>query len=304
MREQPLVSIIIPTYNRAHLIGETLDSVLAQTYPNWECIIVDDGSKDNTDEVVGEYVRKDARFKYYHRPDEHLPGGNGARNYGFKMSQGEYVNWLDSDDLFSENKIEEQLKLIIGKSYAVSTCKWGRFEQKDNFELKELDIFKGYRPAHLLIKDFGIKGNYFLPFCYMITRDVILKSGLWNEYLKINQDGEFFCRVILNSNQIFFSKISHGLYRFESNQNTSNFSDKVKAKHSIFSWRIIESYLNLLDQDFDNYIKNAKFFLYMKLTRTYPELITENKTFFKEQIKYHSFPNKLYRKIKKKLKNK
>jgi glycosyltransferase involved in cell wall biosynthesis len=100
MPDQPIVSIIIPTYNRAHLIGETLDSVLAQTYTNWECIIVDDGSTDNTDEVVEEYVKKDSRFKYYHRPDEHLPGGNGARNYGFKMSKGEYVNWLDSDDLY------------------------------------------------------------------------------------------------------------------------------------------------------------------------------------------------------------
>ncbi|MBS3738754.1 glycosyltransferase family 2 protein [Mesohalobacter halotolerans] len=132
------MSIIIPTYNRAHLIGETLDSVLAQTYQNWECIILDDGSTDNTDDVVGEYVLKDPRFKYYHRPDEHLPGGNGARNFGFKMSKGDYVNWLDSDDLFSENKIEEQLKLIIGESKTVSTCRWGRFENKNNFSLKEL----------------------------------------------------------------------------------------------------------------------------------------------------------------------
>ena len=66
--KQALISIIIPTFNRAHLIGETLDSVLAQTYPNWECIIVDDGSTDTTDEVVGEYVKKDSRFLYHHRP--------------------------------------------------------------------------------------------------------------------------------------------------------------------------------------------------------------------------------------------
>jgi glycosyltransferase involved in cell wall biosynthesis len=105
MKSKPLVSIIIPTYNRAHLISETLDSVLAQTYKNWECIIVDDGSNDNTDEVVSEYVKKNNRFKFYHRPDEHLPGGNGARNYGFKMSKGEYVNWLD-DDLFTDSKTE------------------------------------------------------------------------------------------------------------------------------------------------------------------------------------------------------
>jgi glycosyltransferase involved in cell wall biosynthesis len=113
MSDQPLVSIIIPTYNRAHLIGETLDSLVAQTYLNWECIIVDDGSSDNTDEVIGEHVNKDSRFKYYHRPEVHLPGGNGARNYGFKMSKGEYVNWFSSDDLMVAEKLEVKVKAML-----------------------------------------------------------------------------------------------------------------------------------------------------------------------------------------------
>ena len=68
MSKNPLVSIIIPTYNRAHLIKETLDSVLTQTYTNWECIIVDDGNSDNTEEVINSYIAKDQRFKYCHRP--------------------------------------------------------------------------------------------------------------------------------------------------------------------------------------------------------------------------------------------
>ena len=110
MNKKPLVSVIIPTYNRAHLIGETLDSALAQTYQNWECIIGDDGSSDNTDEVVGEYVKKDSRFKYFHRPDQHLRGGNGARNYGFKMSQGEYVNKYG---IFLEKKIQFQILIEL-----------------------------------------------------------------------------------------------------------------------------------------------------------------------------------------------
>jgi glycosyltransferase involved in cell wall biosynthesis len=110
MNNQPLVSVIIPTYNRAHLIGETLDSVLAQTYQNWECIIVDDGSKDNTDEVVGKYVKKDSRFKYYHRPEEHLPGGNGARNYGIIKSEGDFINFLDSDDYLHAFTLEDKFK--------------------------------------------------------------------------------------------------------------------------------------------------------------------------------------------------
>ncbi|HEX9600942.1 MAG TPA: glycosyltransferase family 2 protein, partial [Mariniflexile sp.] len=66
---RPLVSIIIPTYNRGHLIGETLESVLCQTYDNWECLVIDDGSTDNTDALVQGYLNKDNRIKFYHRPE-------------------------------------------------------------------------------------------------------------------------------------------------------------------------------------------------------------------------------------------
>src|SRR5690606_10638879 len=107
---QTLVSIIIPTYNRAHLISETLDSVLAQTYTNWECIVVDDGSSDNTDELLRTYCDKDDRFKYFHRPDTHRPGGNGARNYGLDNAKGDYITFLDSDDYIAHYAIEDKLK--------------------------------------------------------------------------------------------------------------------------------------------------------------------------------------------------
>src|SRR5690554_1580908 len=120
MNNLPLVSIIIPTFNRAHLIGETLDSVLAQTYHNWECIVVDDGSTDNTDEVMAEYMARDARFQYHHRPEDRLPGGNAARNYGFEVSKGEYIQWFDDDDVMKAkfleikiNKFTQQNQFVI-----------------------------------------------------------------------------------------------------------------------------------------------------------------------------------------------
>ena len=71
-----LISIIIPTYNRAHLISETLDSILAQTYLNWECIVVDDGSTDTTADVMREYIKKNSRFQYHQRPDNRKKGPN------------------------------------------------------------------------------------------------------------------------------------------------------------------------------------------------------------------------------------
>src|SRR5690606_6713113 len=99
MTEQPLVSILIPNYNKAPYLRETLDSILSQTYLNWECIIVDDHSTDGSYEILEEYANLDCRFKVYKRPD-HLPkGGNACRNYAFILSNGEFVNWFDSDDI-------------------------------------------------------------------------------------------------------------------------------------------------------------------------------------------------------------
>lgn len=112
-----MISVIIPTYNRVHLITETLDSVLAQTYTDWECIIIDDHSDDHTDEIVENYVKKDSRFRYFEKP-EHLPKGPSAsRNFGMTKAKGDYINWLDSDDLMHPKKMEVDLILINSGDY-------------------------------------------------------------------------------------------------------------------------------------------------------------------------------------------
>ena len=92
MSDQTLVSIIIPTYNHAHFIGETPDSVLSQVFQNWECIIVDDRSLYNTENVEGDFVKEDSHFKYYHRPEEYAKGANSCRYVGFLESNEIYVN--------------------------------------------------------------------------------------------------------------------------------------------------------------------------------------------------------------------
>jgi len=105
-----LISIIIPTYNRAHLIGETIASIQKQTYTHWECIIVDDGSTDTTKSMLLAYTKKDARISYYKKP-KHLPKGpSAARNYGFTKSKGVYINWFDSDDIMHPDKLATDLK--------------------------------------------------------------------------------------------------------------------------------------------------------------------------------------------------
>lgn len=107
-----LISIIIPTFNRSHIIIETLNSILRQTYQNWECIIVDDGSRDNTKEIIAKYLNKDSRFKFYQRPDNMLKGPNSCRNVGFQYCSGKWINWFDSDDIYLETALEEFIKAV------------------------------------------------------------------------------------------------------------------------------------------------------------------------------------------------
>ncbi|TXG38869.1 glycosyltransferase [Seonamhaeicola maritimus] len=107
------ISVIVPTYNRAHILSETLNSVLAQTYSNLECIVVDDGSTDNTEEIVNSFSLKDKRVKFYKRPGNYPKGANACRQYGYKISSGRYINWLDSDDVFALDKLELQIEKLL-----------------------------------------------------------------------------------------------------------------------------------------------------------------------------------------------
>lgn len=109
MRE-PLVSIIVPCYKQAEYIAETLDSVLAQTYCNWECVIVNDGSPDNTEDIVAKYIAVDDRFKYFWKENE---GVAKARNYGVMNSMGEYVLPLDADDLIEPTYVEKAVDWFL-----------------------------------------------------------------------------------------------------------------------------------------------------------------------------------------------
>lgn len=99
----PLVSIIVPCYNQAKFLPETLDSVLAQTYKNWECIIVNDGSVDNTEQIAIHYCNKDIRFKYIKQENQGLAQ---TRNNGIKASNGYYILPLDADDKIGETYLE------------------------------------------------------------------------------------------------------------------------------------------------------------------------------------------------------
>lgn len=194
----PLVSIIIPTYNRAHLIGETLDSIIAQTYANWECIVVDDGSKDTTEELLHSYILKDNRFQYHKRPDIHLPGGNGARNYGFKLSKGDYIQWFDSDDLMVSEKLELEVRALTDNDVDFVVSKRKYFNRKNksffHYEFKASEVtFESYAIDYI---------SWHTP-DLMVKRSVI-STIKFNELLTAGQEHNFNCKLLLKTNNLFY----------------------------------------------------------------------------------------------------
>ncbi len=204
----PLVSIIIPTYNRAHLIAETLDSVLAQTYENWECIIVDDGSTDNTDEVLGSYVTKDTRFQYHHRPNSRPKGANACRNYGFEMSRGEYINWFDDDDIMLKDFLKIKID-SINPSICLIICS-GYFVDKNLMNKKSIELDEGA----YLFKDYSLWSLKILTPSVLFRKSFLESKILFNCELSRGQETELFSRIffklpedkykIINSQQFLY----------------------------------------------------------------------------------------------------
>lgn len=135
MKDCGLISIVTPTWNCGKFISETIDSVLAQTYSNWEMLIVDDCSTDNTKEIVEQYQQKDSRIKYYCL--EKNSGAAVARNTALKMAKGRWIAFLDSDDLWKPEKLEHQLRFMIENGYSFSYHNYTEIDE----ESKPLGVF-------------------------------------------------------------------------------------------------------------------------------------------------------------------
>ncbi|WP_336094504.1 glycosyltransferase family 2 protein [Leeuwenhoekiella sp. CH_XMU1409-2] len=192
MQEHSLVSIIIPTYNRAHLIGETLDSVLAQTYTNWECIVVDDGSFDSSYSIVKKFCEKDKRFKAFQRPGNSIKGANSCRNIGFDQSTGDYVIWFDSDDLMTPDHLEVKLE-EIQKAQADFVI-----AQTQNFSENGFEAPYVYeqKPYGITAEDFILRRIHWYTYDVMLKRNVAGRIR-WNENLQSWQDYNYFCKMLL-----------------------------------------------------------------------------------------------------------
>lgn len=219
---EPLVSIIIPLYNAQNYIAETITSAMNQTWPNKEIIIVDDGSTDNSLAVAKEF--ENDWIKIYTQKNS---GASAARNKGLAESKGEYIQFLDADDLLSADKIESQVALLADNKNAVASSATVYFYDGEDIATKQPVHEWHHQDSNNNVQylltlyggDFstGLAGGMITVHSWLTPRVIIGKAGIWNEELTVDDDGEYFCRVLLAADGIKFSKKGINYYRqFES----------------------------------------------------------------------------------------
>lgn len=221
------VSVLIPIYNCQNYVEEAIQSAVNQTYKNVEIILVDDGSSDNSLEIANKY--KSEHVKIYSQTNK---GAAAARNKCFELSSGELIQYLDADDVLHPEKIKLQVERYQGQNNkkAVINGIWGRFRERiEDVKWETQHINKDYdSPINWLIDSWNGEGMSQTA-CWLTPRENIIKAGAWNEKLTLNpnDDGEFFCRVLLNSDSILFVDKSRVYYRDPSITNVSQNHSRI-----------------------------------------------------------------------------
>ncbi len=184
-----LVSIIIPTYNRFGFLGETLESIKVQQYQNWECIIVDDGSNDYTEELVNFYIEKDERIKFFQRPVSLKKGANSCRNYGYKISKGQYINWFDDDDVMLPNFLSERIyHMDLGLEIII--CSFFPVDQALN---KKAAV--GLKKSYSLFRSYALYELKLITNSILFSREILKERTLFLPGLEYGDETELFLRI-------------------------------------------------------------------------------------------------------------
>lgn len=297
-----LVSIIIPTFNRAHTLPDTLKSVQNQTHQNWECLIIDDGSTDDTDSLIQQYCEKDERFQYIKRPENRKKGAATCRNIGLENFKGDYVQYLDSDDLLAANKFEEQIKSLKKSKAEIAICKWGVIKNDlSSFNIYDhLPTYKNFNKGIQLFDAFGYYFTYFPPHVYLAGSDLVKKAGKWNEELTLNDDGDYFSKLLFNCEKVVFSEETHVFYRRGEKQRISSDYSEYGIQSFIDSWTDID---NRIQEKFNIsnhiFVRQARRNMFSKIEKKHPQIIQKNQEFFRKRMSNSEY---YFRKIISKLK--
>lgn len=272
--EKPLVSVIMALYNAEKYVEDAINSVLAQTYSNFELIVVDDGSTDNSTDKVIKLAEKDNRIYLYHQSNK---GQCVASNYGFKQSKGKYIKFFDSDDILSSNTILSQVNALQGKTELDgSYIDYIRFYNDDlgtaNSNGRPALINHDCTPIEYIT--FHGSPQMYNNALWLFHRKLFEIGGIWDERLSVNNDGEFLPRLLQYVNRLYYAPANKLYYRtnFKSGSLSQGVSKKgvesalmsvdmmAKYVRSMENSKIIEqiiaqSYVQVLGMSFPAYPK-------------------------------------------------
>lgn len=212
---QPLVSILIPAFNAEAWIADTIHSALGQTWPRKEIIVVDDGSRDQTLAIARQFVSREVAVV-----TQANQGAAAARNRALALSRGDYIQWLDADDLLDPNKIAKQVEALSScpSRRTLLSSGWGQFMYRvRKARFTPTLLWRNLAPLEWLLVKW--EENLFMqPATWLVSKELCEMAGPWDTRLSLDDDGEYFCRVVLASDGIRFIPEAKVFYRrgFES----------------------------------------------------------------------------------------
>jgi glycosyltransferase involved in cell wall biosynthesis len=246
MNRKPLVSILIPACNAEELIGHTLQSAISQTWGRTEIIVVDDGSKDRTVEVARRFASK--QVSVVSVPNQ---GAAAARNHALKLSQGDYIQWLDADDLLAPEKIERQLaalREVDGRRTLLSSPWAFFFYRTSRARFVRNSLWEDLKPAEWLLRKMG-ENLHMQTATWLTSRELADAAGPWDTRLLSDDDGEYFCRVLLASEGTRFVPEARMFYRVSPSNRLSFIGASDKKKDAmIVSMKLHIRYLRSLEE--------------------------------------------------------
>jgi hypothetical protein len=265
---KPLVSILIPAYNAQEWIAQTLKSAIEQTWPNKEIIVVDDGSKDRTLEVARQF--SDGNVLVATGENQ---GAAAARNRAYSLSQGDYIQWLDADDLLAPDKIAKQMDALerCGEHRRLLSCAWAPFIFRlSKAQFRPSPLWCDLSPAEWLTRKLG-ENLHMQTATWLTGRALAEAAGPWDTRLLSDDDGEYFCRVLMASKGTLFVPEARTFYRIMPGSRLSYIGMSERKREALLlSMQLHVEYLRSLE-DSPRTRTAALRYLHEWLIHFYPE---------------------------------
>lgn len=228
MEQTPLVSIIVPCYNYAHFLNETIACLIDQSLHNWECLLIDDGSTDDTESICTQWTKKDPRIFYFKKENGGL---SSARNYGLCKANGLYIQFLDADDLIQKEKLLYQVsQLEQNKTFDVVYSSFLFLNEKKEFQVptkhsikpKAKDIFQSF------IQEWE-KGFMIPIHSFLFKKDLLTKVQGFNEMLVTHEDLELHLKIALLRPNYYCYNEAFAIYRIHNQSMSRNYTKMQKG---------------------------------------------------------------------------